>query len=313
MKNKKFFVKKIDISNYQSGQRIDNFLFNRLKNIPKNTIYRMLRKGIIKINGKKNKPFYKLKNKDEIFLPSLQVKKSFNQYSLNKIKYLINTIIYEDECILIINKPSGSAVHGGSGIYCGIIEGLRILRPELKFLELVHRLDRETSGILIMAKSLSVLRFLNIQLFEKKMKKKYFALVHGIWPEKITRIKISLIKKNNKIIVANSLGKLSETIFKIKKKYNNFTFMEIIPITGRTHQIRVHACYIGNPIIFDTKYGNIKLDTKTKFVNNLNRLFLHAYSLTFMHPNTKKIIKIKIPIDKKLNDCLLELSKNKKL
>lgn len=310
MKNNKNYTKVITISNLQEGQRIDNFLINHLKNIPKSAIYRMLRKKIIKINKKRTKPFYKIINKDKITIPYLQIKNNIKTHSLGKIKHLINDIIYEDDSIIAINKPAGTAVHGGSGISCGVIEGLRILRPELKFLELVHRLDRDTSGILLMAKKCSVLRCLNMQLFKKKIKKKYIALVHGKWPNNITKVTAPLMKKNNKIVYVNTLGKASETRFNIEKKYDDedFTLMKVTPITGRTHQIRVHALHVGHPIVCDNKYGYQKLDKKI-ILFHIDRLFLHASSLTFMHPHTKKTIQIQAPIEKIFKNFLDKLNK----
>lgn len=304
-------TKEIKILNSQSGQRIDNFLINYFKSVPKNLIYKMLRKGTIKVNKKRKKPFYKIENKDLIKIPSLKIKK--NKISSINLKNFVNLnkkIIYEDDYIIGMNKPSGIAVHGGSGIKYGIIEALRILRPELKFLDLVHRLDKDTSGILLIAKKFSSLRDLNIQLFEKKIKKTYIALVHGIWPKSISNIELPLISKNNKdnkTVYVDKLGKLSKTLFKIKKLYNeDVTLMRIIPITGRTHQIRVHVSYKGFPIVNDKKYGNKELDKKIKIINN--RLFLHAESISFKHPNNKKFITIKSPIDNILKKSLIFLN-----
>ncbi|XBC44170.1 MAG: RluA family pseudouridine synthase [Buchnera aphidicola (Schlechtendalia peitan)] len=210
--------------------------------------------------------------------------------------------MYEDNYLLVLNKPPGLAVHSGSGINFGIIEYMRILRNENSYFDLVHRLDRDTSGVLIIAKKRIILRELHKQLREKIIKKQYLALVHGKWPENLKCISIPLLDttlRNNHIVVSNHIkGKVSKTFFKIKQQYTNSTLMLITPITGRTHQIRVHAQYANHPIIFDKKYGQINLDNNIS--NNLfiKRLLLHAVSINFFHPIKKKYITITAPIDK---------------
>lgn len=304
--------KNIKILTEQSGQRLDNFLKKNLFKVPKCLIYKMIRKGVIKVNKKKVKCFYKIKDKDQIKLPNIKIKKqkNINFSFFKRNKNLETNIVYEDKYIIAINKPSGVAVHGGSGIKLGMIEKLRILKPENKFLELVHRIDRDTSGILLIAKKSSILRNLHLQIYEKKIKKTYIALVKGKWSNNIQKIKLPLIKKNfrnSKIVYVNKLGKESETRFEKIENFGNIaTLMKVMPITGRTHQIRVHLSYIGHPIAFDKKYGDKKFDDDLKFIN-VNRLFLHAESLFFIHPNNKKTIKINVPIDKKLQNSILKL------
>lgn len=305
----------IKILSDQSGQRLDNFLkkFFR-KDVPKSLIYKMIRKGLIKVNEKKTKHFYKILHKDKIKLPSLYLKEKKYKINWENIKKLNNQIIYEDNYIIGINKPSGMAVHGGSGISLGLIEKIRLLKEKTKFLELVHRIDRDTSGILLIAKKSSILRKLHEQMCARKIKKKYTALVHGYWSDKTNIIQAPLIEKriNNKkkIYVNYELGKISITKFKVKKHFKKIaTLVNIMPITGRTHQIRVHTNYNGNPIVYDEKYGDKKSDKNLKKIG-LKRLFLHAHSLTFNHPYTNKLIKIKAPIDKNLKNCILYLENN---
>ncbi|BFI91218.1 23S rRNA pseudouridine(955/2504/2580) synthase RluC [Enterobacterales bacterium endosymbiont of Anomoneura mori] len=300
-------IKKINfikIDSNKEGQRIDNYLKNILKNLSKNNIYKIIRKGSVRINNKRINFFYKLKLGDLIRIKKQQKKKNFFY-----LENLEKKIIYEDNHILIIKKPSGISVHGGSGIKCGIIESLRILRNKEDFLELVHRLDRETSGILLIAKNRSSLLFLNNELRLKNIKKEYLALVHGKWNKKIKIIQTYI--KNKKITLNNNKYKFSKTIFKIKEIFKFCTLIKILPITGRTHQIRIHTSYANHPILFDKLYGKSYLDNK---FNNfkLNRLFLHANKIIFKHPFTKKIFKITSSIDNDLNYFLNILRKNNK-
>ncbi|CUR53776.1 Ribosomal large subunit pseudouridine synthase C [Serratia symbiotica] len=304
----------ITISDNAVNQRIDNFLFTYLKYIPKSRIYRLIRKGKIRVNKKRIKINYKLFINDMVRIPPLYLinkKKISLSIKLDKISSLTNYILYEDNHLLIINKPSGTAVHGGSGLKFGIIEGLRALRPKSHFLELVHRLDRDTSGILLIAKKRSALRFLHEQLRMKKIKKNYLALVIGKWESQCKTIKVPLLKKNSKngkwIVYVNKQGKISETHFNIETSYKFATLIKATPITGRTHQIRVHAQYAGHPIAFDNRYGNYEYDKKL-FGIDLKRIFLHAYSLHFKHPNTGKMMYIKAKIDKILFNFLQKIN-----
>ncbi|QJC33982.1 RluA family pseudouridine synthase [Enterobacteriaceae endosymbiont of Donacia cinerea] len=295
-------------------QRIDNFLINKFKNVPKSMIYRMLRKGKIKVNKKKILPKFKIKSHDIIKIPDIYLNKikpvKYN-LTLDKIKFLKKTIIFEDEYILVINKPSGIAVHGGSGINYGIIENFRCLFKKKKFLELVHRIDKETSGILLIAKKRSILKTLQKQLMEKKIIKEYIALVKGnCFKQKYIYIKNFLIKNfsNKKIKVKiDNKGKYAETKFKIIKNYKDIMLIKINPITGRTHQIRVHMSYLNFPIVNDQRYGDENFNFQFQKYYNLDRLFLHAKSITFIHPKNNKKIRIFAPLSNELNNCLLKL------
>jgi len=294
-------------------QRIDNLLIKKFKKIPKSMIYRIIRTGKVKVNEKKILPKYKLKIGDQVLIPSMEIniKKNKNINLLlntQKTNSILKKILYEDNYLLIINKPSGIAVHGGSGINFGIIEIIRKLRPDHHFLELVHRLDRDTSGILILAKKRSALRHLHEQLREKKIKKQYITLVHGKWPKNKNNISAPLLKtklfNNKNIVQISEQGKMSETHFLIKKKYAEYTLLLVTPITGRTHQIRVHTAYTGHPIVFDTRYGKKDLDIKIKNKNLHNRLLLHSYKMDFIHPYYKYNITILAPLEKNFKKYL---------
>ncbi|QJC35571.1 RluA family pseudouridine synthase [Enterobacteriaceae endosymbiont of Donacia sparganii] len=297
-------------------QRIDNFLINKFKNVPKSMIYRILRQGKIKVNKKKILPNFKIKSQDIIKLPFIYIKKTKPiKYNLNldKINFFKKTIIFQDKYILAINKPSGIAVHGGSGINYGIIENFRFLFKKNNFLELVHRIDKETSGVLLIAKKRSILKILQKQLREKQVIKEYLALVKGnFFEKKYIHIKNFLFKnflnKKIKVIIDDNKGKYSETKFRIIKNYKNMMLIKIKPLTGRTHQIRVHMSYLNYPIINDNRYGNDIFNIKFKKKFNLDRLFLHAKSIIFTHPINNRKIKIYAPLSQELNNCLLKLN-----
>lgn len=257
----------IAISADEAGQRIDNFLRTQLKGVPKSMIYRILRKGEVRVNKKRIKPEYKLEAGDEVRIPPVRVAEREEENvspKLTKVAALEGAIVYEDDHILVMNKPSGTAVHGGSGLSFGVIEGLRALRPEARFLELVHRLDRDTSGILLVAKKRSALRSLHEQLREKGMQKDYLALVRGQWPSHVKAVRAPLMKNilqsGERIVKVNSEGKPSETLFKVEERYAIATLVKASPVTGRTHQIRVHTLHAGHPIAFDDRYGEAEFD-----------------------------------------------------
>ena len=257
----------VTISEENEAQRIDNFLITYLKGVPKSMIYRILRKGEVRVNKKRIKPEYKLAIGDQVRIPPIRVsEKTVPEIStkLNKVADLEKAIIYEDDVILAINKPSGIAVHGGSGLSFGVIEGLRALRPEAKFLELVHRIDRETSGILLIAKKRSALKSLHEQLRLKQMQKNYLALVKGNWPSECKVVQAPLLKNvlksGERVVKVNAEGKPSETRFKVEERFGFATLVKASPVTGRTHQIRVHTQYANHPIAFDDRYGDSQFD-----------------------------------------------------
>ena len=306
-------VKFTEISEDEAGQRIDNYLVNQLKGVPKSLIYRIIRKGEVRVNKGRIKPEYKLQDGDIIRIPPVRVsQKAAPEIStkLNKVSQLENQIIFEDEVLLVLNKPSGLAVHGGSGVNFGIIEALRALRPDARFLELVHRLDRDTSGILLVAKKRSALRHLHAQLREKRVQKDYLALVRGQWQSHCKVINAPLLKNElasgERIVRVNEQGKASETRFRVEERYQNATLVKASPVTGRTHQIRVHTQYAGHPIALDDKYGDREFDKKMSELG-LNRLFLHAFEIVFFHPRTEEKMRVKAPLDGKMKQVLTKV------
>ncbi|OXX21883.1 23S rRNA pseudouridine(955/2504/2580) synthase [Vibrio sp. V05_P4A8T149] len=305
-------VQLIDIDEDMAGQRIDNFLRNQLKNVPKSMVYRILRKGEVRVNKKRIKAEYKLSAGDVVRIPPVTLEQSDQESNtpntkLSKVAELEHCIIFEDEHLLILNKPSGTAVHGGSGLKFGAIEALRALRPEARFLELVHRIDRDTSGILLVAKKRSALRHLQAQFREKTIQKYYFALVMGQWKSGCKVVNAPLLKNEvNSIVRVNPNGKASETRFKILEQFAQATLVQASPITGRTHQIRVHTQYTGHPIAWDDRYGDRRFDAYTAQFG-IDRLFLHAANIRFIHPSTEALMDINAPLDTQLEQALVKL------
>ncbi|MDV5224678.1 23S rRNA pseudouridine(955/2504/2580) synthase RluC [Providencia rettgeri] len=310
-------VQFIDISDDEAGQRIDNFLLAKLKGVPKSMIYRIIRKGEVRVNKGRIKPEYKLAEGDQVRVPPVRVAEREEapvSAKLDKVAALANCILYEDDSLLVINKPSGTAVHGGSGLSFGVIEGLRALRPEARFLELVHRLDRDTSGILLVAKKRSALRALHEQLRLKQMQKDYLALVRGNWQSHTKVVQAPLLKNilqsGERVVRVSPEGKPSETRFKVEERFENATLVKASPVTGRTHQIRVHTLHAGHPIAFDNRYGDKQFDSQLAGTG-LKRLFLHASSLKFTHPKSGEEMRIQAPLDNELNQCLKVLRARK--
>ncbi|USD59354.1 23S rRNA pseudouridine(955/2504/2580) synthase RluC [Vibrio sp. SCSIO 43140] len=304
-------VQFVDIDDDMAGQRIDNFLRNQLKNIPKSVVYRIVRKGEVRVNKKRVKAEYKLQAGDLVRIPPVTIEEKEPEAplntNLNKVAQLESQIIYEDDHILVLNKPSGLAVHGGSGLKFGAIEALRALRPQARFLELVHRIDRDTSGILLVAKKRSALRHLQAQFREKTVQKYYYALVMGTWKPSCKVVKAPLLKNEvNSIVRVNPNGKASETRFKVLSSYEQATLIQASPITGRTHQIRVHTQYTGHPIAWDDRYGDRRFDAYTAKVG-LDRLFLHAANIIFMHPGKEEKMEIHAEMEPKLQRALDKL------
>ena len=307
------------ISDDEAGQRLDNFLLAKLKGVPKSLIYRIVRKGEVRVNKGRIKPEYKLQEDDVVRVPPVRVAEKNEvpvSTKLNKVAELESQILYEDEVMLVINKPSGIAVHGGSGLSFGVIEALRALRPEARFLELVHRLDRDTSGILLVAKKRSTLRNLHEQLRVKTVQKDYLALVRGQWQSHVKVVQAPLLKNElasgERIVKVSEQGKPSETRFAIEERYQNATLVKASPVTGRTHQIRVHTQYAGHPIALDDKYGDKEFD---KYMQDLglNRLFLHAFSIRFEHPKTGETLRFNAQLDEKMKTILKKLRESKEI
>ncbi|MEH8018546.1 23S rRNA pseudouridine(955/2504/2580) synthase RluC [Rheinheimera muenzenbergensis] len=308
-------IQMIEIEPDFIGQRIDNFLLARLKGVPKSVIYRVLRKGEVRVNKKRIKPEYKLQADDVVRIPPITVTAAAEPISvkLSMVKNLEQHILFEDNDLIVLNKPSGMAVHGGSGLQFGVIEALRALRPLAKHLELVHRLDRDTSGCLLIAKKRSVLTHLHEQLRNKTVEKKYWALVAGDWDNKVRKVteplKKNTLQSGERVVrVDEKEGKPSETRFRILQRYQQGTLVEAFPVTGRTHQIRVHTACKGHPIACDDKYGDNTFTAQMQQVG-LNRLFLHAKTLSFMHPMTETTMRVEAPLDPVLEQALTKLTK----
>ncbi|GGE63637.1 23S rRNA pseudouridine(955/2504/2580) synthase RluC [Shewanella carassii] len=309
-------VRLVTIDEDNVGQRIDNFLLSKLKGVPKSMIYRIVRKGEVRVNKKRIKPEYKLAEGDQVRIPPVRVSeenyRTAPSANLERVSRLEDRILFEDKHILVLNKPAGIAVHGGSGVDYGVIEALRSLRPQQKFLELVHRLDKDTSGVLLVAKKRSALKHLHDQLRHKQMQKDYQALVRGEWQKHDKVVKAPLLKltlkSGERIVRVNTEGKASETRFKILQRYDGATLVQASPVTGRTHQIRVHCQYAGHPIACDEKYSEQKFDDSMRALG-LNRLFLHAAQLKFTHPDTETEMTVQAPLDPVLLELLDKLTR----
>lgn len=306
-------VQWLHIDEDMAGQRIDNFLRTQLKGVPKSMIYRILRKGEVRVNRKRIKPDYKLQAGDEVRVPPVRVapKTEGPNPNLNIVSQLDSRIVFEDDALIVVNKPAGMAVHGGSGLSFGLIEALRSLRGD-DSLELVHRLDRETSGCLLVAKTRGVLRGLNAQLRDKDMKKIYVALVAGEWSKLDRAVKAPLKKQvlqsGERMVRVDGEGKASETRFKIRQRFAEGTLVQASPVTGRTHQIRVHSQAAGHPIAMDDKYGDEAFSHQMQQLG-LSRLFLHAETLSFTHPKTQQWLTVSAPLDTELLSVLDKLTK----
>lgn len=291
------------------GQKIDNFLLKILKNIPKSHIYKILRSGEIRVNKKRVKTGYKLTHGDSVRIPPLSypaISKPAKVVTSHAQKILLEqNIVFEDDYLIALNKPAGIAVHGGSGISLGVIEQFRQLRPDAKFLELVHRIDKDTSGLLLLAKKRSALVAMHELIRKKRLHKKYLVMVAGSWQKKQLTVDLDLVEQKNhdgqkKVSVAKTIDvhvktKQSKSIFFLKRRYTDFSMLEVKLITGRTHQIRVHLAHLGFPILGDEKYGNFELN-KTLRSKGVKRMFLHAMELGFTHPILEKNILLNAPV-----------------
>lgn len=293
-------------------QRIDNFLVTRLKGVPKTRIYRLLRKGEVRVNKKRIDPSYRLKAGDQVRIPpvKMDVPKKPVQPNKNLMDLLFNRILYEDKSLLIINKPSGIAVHGGSGVKLGLVEALRNMYPKFPHLELAHRLDSDTSGCLVLAKKRGVLKELHDLFRNGQVNKVYWALTKGHWKPAELRVEASLQKNyltgGERIVRVNTEGKASLTVFKTLETYKEASLVEATLYTGRTHQIRVHAQFRGHPIAGDEKYGNKEFDKHMRQLG-LKRLFLHSHRIEFTLPSTGEFIAVSAPLDEDLESVLKDL------
>ena len=295
------------------GQRVDNFLLRELKGVPKSHIYRLLRKGEVRVNKGRIKPEYKLQAGDELRVPPIRMAEPDAPPTVSRGlgEHLESAILFEDDALLVVNKPSGLAVHGGSGVSFGLIEALRALRPQAKFLELVHRLDRDTSGCIMVAKKRSALLKLHEALRGDGVDKRYLALVAGEWPAHKGRVEAPLekntLRSGERVVRVSANGKAALTEFRVVERFPQVTLVEARPITGRTHQIRVHAQFAGYPLACDDKYGDKAADARFRELG-LNRLFLHAKSLSIEWQG--KVLNLQAPLDPELERFLEILRKS---
>jgi len=307
-------VRFLPVTEDQDGQRIDNFLRTALKGVPKSMIYRIVRKGEVRVNKGRVKPDTKLKAGDTVRVPPVRTAQEGDVVPVSKelLEKLEVSILYESDALIVINKPSGLAVHGGSGIQLGLIEAMRQMRPDSTFLELVHRLDRDTSGCIMVAKKRSMLRHLHEALRQGRgVSKIYHALVVGRWESADQKVDAPL-KKNElvsgeRIVRVQEDGKASITMFKVIRRFSSVaTLIEAKPITGRTHQIRVHAQFAGHPIIGDAKYGVESINSQMQ-KEGIKRLFLHAAALTVTLADGEKL-HFKAPLENKLSTAVDNLA-----
>jgi 23S rRNA pseudouridine955/2504/2580 synthase len=289
-------VRWIDVGEDEAGQRIDNYLIARLKGVPKTHIYRILRSGEVRINSKRVAASQKVLAGDRIRVPPVRVAERGAPEAPPHYKL---PVLFEDEWLLALDKPAGIAVHGGSGVAHGVIESLRSMRPDARFLELVHRLDRDTSGILLVAKKRAALTALHEKLRERDMDKRYLVGVAGRFRNERQRVRLALAKRTDadggKRVSVHEDGQEAETIFHLVERRDQASLLEAQLLTGRTHQIRVHLAHLKHPVLGDDKYGDFDLN-KALRKKGLKRMFLHAARLTFAHPLTGERVAIESPL-----------------
>lgn len=295
-------VRFLTVDGEYAGQRIDNFLITQLKGVPRTLVYRILRKGEVRVNKGRIKPEYRIQAGDVIRVPPLRLAEVAPppQPGAGLIRELASRIVYDEHGLLVLNKPSGLAVHGGSGVSYGAIEALRVVRPDKHFLELVHRLDRDTSGLLMVAEKRSLLKALHEQLREGKMHKVYVALLVGRLKggehDINAPLKKTVMATGEHIVRVSREGKEARTHFRVLDRIGDTTLVEATLFTGRTHQIRVHAQFLGHPIVGDEKYGNDEINQHMRRFG-LNRLFLHARDLRIQLPNMEKPLSLHCPLE----------------
>ena len=300
-KSIKHEVKVVRISERHDGQRVDNFLIYELKGVPRTRIYRLIRRGEVRVNKKRIKPSFKLSCGDEVRIPPTWKNEVLIKRNITPgiAKLLDDAVLLETNLLLVINKPAGLSVHGGSGVRTGIIEALRQIRAEWGNAELAHRLDKDTSGCLVIAKMPKALKMIQNEFREKRVEKTYHALVHAKWPEQLKKIDMPL-KKNQlhsgeRLVRIDKEGKTAETHFKVLQHFGRASLIEAVPTTGRTHQIRVHCQHAGYPIIGDSKYGPKMVPKELRSVRSL---CLHAAKIRFSDPASDQMLKVEAPWDK---------------
>jgi 23S rRNA pseudouridine955/2504/2580 synthase len=294
----------LDVDEHGDGQRIDNFLLRALKGVPKSHVYRILRSGEVRVNGGRADPTRRLIPGDRLRIPPLRTPDPAAQTEVPaRPMDLMAHVLHEDAALLVIAKPAGVAVHGGSGIAAGVIESLRVERPELRFLELVHRLDRDTSGVLLLAKKRSALTALHAQIRDGQVDKRYLALALGEWSTERQSVRAALERHvldngDRRVTVAKD-GQAARTDFRRVEVVGGLTLVEARLFTGRTHQIRVHLAHLGTPVVGDEKYGDFDAN-RAWARRGLKRMFLHARRLGITHPATGAPIAFEAPLPAEL-------------
>jgi 23S rRNA pseudouridine955/2504/2580 synthase len=304
-------VKWLVVDVESAGQRLDNFLMRHLKGVPKTHVYRIIRSGEVRINKGRAAADTRVEAGDEVRLPPVRISEKVAEKAARPVPGREFPPLMEDEHLLAIDKPAGVAVHGGSGVSFGVIEQLRQARPQARLLELVHRLDRETSGILLVAKKRSALKHLQDQFRERETGKTYLALVQGEWPERLKVIDQPLHKyllpdgeRRVKVTTPDDPdGMRSITLVKVAQRLQGCTLLEVTIKTGRTHQIRVHLASQGHPIAGDDKYGDFEWN-KALYKQGLRRMFLHAWRLQFNHPASAERVALQAELPPELQQHL---------
>jgi 23S rRNA pseudouridine955/2504/2580 synthase len=306
-------VRRLKIDDSADNQRLDNFLMARLKGVPKSRIYKLVRGGEVRINGGRVDVGYRLQLGDEVRIPPVRLATPVITPATHLPQggiRLLPHILYRDDALIALNKPAGMAVHGGSGISRGVIEQMRLELPECRYMELVHRLDRETSGVLLIALKRRALVGLHAAMRDGKIEKRYLTLVARRWPNPVQHVKLPLHKRVNddgeKRVTVRDDGQTAHTIFRRLEQYADFTLLEAELKTGRTHQIRVHASHLGFPIAGDDKYGDFELNRQLA-KQGLKRMFLHAARLSFAHPISGEQLLIEAPLPSDLTSFLDKL------
>ena len=313
---KKTAVQFVTVTSEEENQRVDNFLISKFKSMPKTRVYRLLRKGEVRVNKKRVDAFYRLLPGDIVRLPPVYLDDRTQPAPPSKMTeaLLADRIIYEDEHFIIINKPSGMSVHVGSTVRVGVIEAMRHMYPKLPNLELVHRLDSETSGCLILAKKKRILREMHGLLREGHMTKIYWALTQGKWKDSELRVDVPLQKDykdgGKHVVEVDEDGKSALTVFRPLKILDQAALMEVRLYTGRTHQIRVHAQHQGHPIAGDDRYGDPEFNKRAKQLG-LKRMFLHARSVDFILPSLNQRITVEAPLDAELEAAINAFDKKR--
>lgn len=300
----------LEVGDDAAGQRIDNFLLKIAKGVPKSHIYRILRSGEVRVNKGRIGADYRLQLGDQLRIPPIRTAERPDQAAVPAREF---DLAFEDDALIVVDKPAGTAVHGGSGVSFGVIEQLRRARPQAKFLELAHRLDRETSGLLVVAKKRAALVKLHDQFRDGQIGKRYLALVKGRWLNQMQHVKLPLYKYltegGERRVRVSDDGKTAHSIVRLVSRWQNFSLVEVELKTGRTHQIRVHLAHLEFPIAGDDKYGDFTLN-KDLQKTGLKRMFLHSTKLALPHPLSGELLELESPLPPELASFIAKLDQN---